>query len=71
MTVLGGFGGFERGWAEIGPQLEWAALQFAGDTYSQHCLSTIVGTDVASLVRLEIDPTATLTIAPRPSWNSG
>ena len=35
VTVFGGFGGYERGWAEVGPRLEWAASQFAGGTYNQ------------------------------------
>jgi hypothetical protein len=25
VTVMGGFGGFERGWVEVGPRLAWAA----------------------------------------------
>ena len=53
VTVFGGFGGFERGWAEVGPRLEWAASQFSGGTYGQEDLSTAVGTDVACLVSLE------------------
>jgi ketosteroid isomerase-like protein len=53
VTVFGGFGGFERGWAEVGPRLEWAASQFSGGTYSQENLSAIVGTDVACLLSLE------------------
>jgi ketosteroid isomerase-like protein len=53
VTVFGGFGGCERGWAEVGPRLEWAASQFAGGTYSQKDLSMTVGSDVACLVSLE------------------
>jgi SnoaL-like domain len=53
VTVFGGFGGFERGWAEVGPRLDWAASHFAGGTYSQQDLSATVGTDVACLVSLE------------------
>jgi ketosteroid isomerase-like protein len=67
VTVFGGFGGFERGWAEVGPRLDWAASHFAGGTYSQQDLSATVGTDVACLVSLErwsytspTDHTATL-----------
>jgi len=29
ITVLGGFGGFERGWSEVEPRLDWAASQFS------------------------------------------
>src|SRR5438552_15913102 len=53
VTVLGGFGGFARGWSEVGPRLEWAASHFAGGTYSQQDLSAAVGTNLACLVSLE------------------
>ena len=53
VTVLGGFGGFERGWAEVGPRLDWAASHFSGGAYSQEEISVTVGTDVACLVSLE------------------
>jgi ketosteroid isomerase-like protein len=53
VTVFGGFGGYQRGWAEVGLRLEWAASQFAGGTYSQKDLSTTVGSGVACLVSLE------------------
>ena len=53
VTVMGGFGGFERGWSEVGPRLDWAASQFAGGSYRQEDLSAIVGPEVACLVSLE------------------
>lgn len=53
VTVMGGFGGLERGWAEVGPRLAWAAAHFAGGTYSQQIVSQTVGHDVAGLVSLE------------------
>jgi hypothetical protein len=53
VAVLGGFGGFESGWAEIGPRLEWAASHFAGGSYSQEDLSAAVGTEIACLVSIE------------------
>ena len=53
VTVMGGFGGFERGWSEVGPRLDWAASQFAGGSYRQDDLSVIVGPEVACLVSLE------------------
>ena len=53
VTVLGGFGGFEHGWKEVGPRLDWAASHFAGGSYSQETLSATVGSDVACLVSLE------------------
>jgi SnoaL-like domain len=53
VTVMGGFGGFERGWAEVGPRLAWAASHFHGGEYSQQDISAIVGQDAACLVCLE------------------
>ena len=53
VTVFGGFGGLEHGWAEVGPRLEWAASHFSNGVYSQQDLSATVGTDVACLVSLE------------------
>jgi len=53
VTVMGGFGGFEHGWAEVGPRLAWAASHFHGGDYSQQDISVTVGTDVACLVCLE------------------
>ena len=53
VTVMGGFGGFERGWAEVGPRLAWAAAHFRGGEYSQQDISMTVGRDVACLVCLE------------------
>jgi SnoaL-like domain len=53
VTVMGGFGGFERGWAEVGPRLAWAASHFHGGEYSQQDISMHVGLDAACLVCLE------------------
>jgi ketosteroid isomerase-like protein len=53
VTVMGGFGGCERGWAEVGPRLAWAASHFHGGDYSQQDISVVVGGDVACLVCLE------------------
>ncbi len=53
VTVMGGFGGVERGWAEVGPRLAWAASHFHGGTYSQQVVGLTVGQDVACLVSLE------------------
>jgi ketosteroid isomerase-like protein len=53
VTVFGGFGGSERGWAEVGPRLAWAASHFSGGAYSQEEISATVGADVACLVSLE------------------
>ncbi|MGH8011788.1 MAG: YybH family protein [Candidatus Binataceae bacterium] len=53
ITVLGGFGGFERGWSEVEPRLEWAASQFNNGSFSQREISTIVGTELAVTVTIE------------------
>ncbi len=53
VTVMGGFGGVERGWAEVGPRLAWAASHFHGGAYNQRVVAESVGQDVACLVCLE------------------
>ena len=53
VTVMGGFGGVERGWAEVGPRLAWAASHFHGGAYSQQIIRTTVGQHVACHVSLE------------------
>jgi len=30
VMLFGGWGGYERGWHQVGPRLEWAASRFAG-----------------------------------------
>ena len=27
-TILGGFGGYEKGWSEVGPRYDWASSQY-------------------------------------------
>jgi len=53
VTVLGGFGGFERGWIEVEPRLDWAASQFADGDFSQQVVSSIVESDLAMIVTIE------------------
>jgi ketosteroid isomerase-like protein len=31
VTIFGGFGAYERGWAAVGPRLDWAARRFGAD----------------------------------------
>ncbi len=31
VTIFGGFGAYERGWAAVGPRLDWAASRFGGE----------------------------------------
>ena len=53
VTVLGGFGGFKRGWKEVGPRLDWAASHFSDGRFQQEEVSTIVGSDLAMTVTIE------------------
>ncbi len=53
ITVLGGFGGFENGWQEVGPRLDWAAAQFRNGTFEQKEVSVVVGSDLACTVTIE------------------
>jgi ketosteroid isomerase-like protein len=53
ITIFGGFGGLERGWAETEPRLDWAASQFAGGSVEKKDLSVIVGADLACTVTIE------------------
>jgi hypothetical protein len=55
ITVLGGFGGFEQGWNEVGPRLDWAASQFAGGSYERKTVSMVEGTDLAYTVSIEVN----------------
>ena len=53
ITIFGGFGGLERGWAEVELRLDWAASQFAGGSVEEEALSVIVGADLACTVTIE------------------
>jgi len=53
ITVLGGFGGLERGWTEVGPRLDWAAAQFAGGSYARETIAMVEGEDLAYTVSVE------------------
>ena len=53
VTVLGGFGGVERGWSEVGPRLDWAASQFTNGSYERKALSVVEGVDLAYTVSIE------------------
>lgn len=53
ISLFGGFGGHEIGWAQIGPRLEWVAQTFAGGHCTYEPLSQVIGADVALVVQLE------------------
>jgi ketosteroid isomerase-like protein len=53
ISVLGGFGGHEVGWAAIGPRLDWVAEEFAGGHFEYEHVVSAVGTDMGLVVQLE------------------
>ena len=54
-TILGGFGGYEKGWAAVGPRYDWAASQYkdSGAKLKIEYISTIVSGDLAFTVAIE------------------
>jgi len=55
VTILGGFGGYEKGWQEVGPRYDWAAARFRESraTLKVQYLTTVVSADLAYTVSLE------------------
>ena len=51
--IFGGLGGYERGIAEIGPRLRWAAQHVIATDFRWENLKTDVGADMAVTVDLE------------------
>lgn len=54
-TIFGGFGGFEKGWDEVGSRYDWAASQFqpSGATKAVAYLSKGESGDLAFAVSIE------------------
>ena len=54
-TIFGGFGGFEKGWGQVGDRYDWAASQFraSGATEVIEYLSTGVSGSLAYSVAIE------------------
>lgn len=54
-TILGGWGAYEKGWAEVGPRYDWAAARFqpSGATVKVEYVSTVVSGNLAYTVTLE------------------
>lgn len=54
-TIFGGFGGFEKGWDEVGSRYDWAASQFqaSGATKAVEYLSKGESGDLAFTVSIE------------------
>jgi ketosteroid isomerase-like protein len=54
-TIFGAFGGYEKGWAQVGPRYEWASAQFKGTSNENRVeyLSTGSSGDLAYTVSIE------------------
>lgn len=53
ITIFGGHGGYERGWDQVGPRLEWAASRFSEGTAQYELISSAVSGDLAYAVGIE------------------
>ena len=68
VTIFGAFGGYERGWTEVGPRFEWAASQYrsSGAKKSIEYLSKYADANVAYTVAIERDEVRTAGEATEP-----
>lgn len=53
VTIFGGFGAYERGWAAVGPRLDWAASRFSGVRMTYEPLGAGSSGDVGYAIGLE------------------
>ena len=53
VTLMGAWGGYERGWSLVGPRLEWVSKQGTEGTYSYDEVASILGSDLALFVQIE------------------
>lgn len=53
VTIMGAFGGFERGWDNVAQRLDWASAGIDGSERRVENLLTVVGEDLACTVDLE------------------
>lgn len=53
VVIMGAFGGYERGWEQVGARLDWAAAGIASAGRSAENVVTVVGDDLAYTVDLE------------------
>jgi SnoaL-like domain len=55
VTIIGGWGGYERGWEEVGARYDWAAAQFvsSGSRVEIENVSIVAGSDLAFTVDIE------------------
>jgi ketosteroid isomerase-like protein len=54
-TIMGAFGGYEKGWKQVGPRYDWAAAQYKGRKVKvkTEYLSVVVSGDLAFTVAIE------------------
>jgi ketosteroid isomerase-like protein len=55
VTIMGAWGGYEKGWSEVGPRYDWAAARFkdSGAKVKVEYLSSDVSGDLAYTVAIE------------------
>jgi ketosteroid isomerase-like protein len=53
VVIMGGFGGYERGWEQVSARLDWASKGIAATNRSEENIATVVGEDLAYTVDLE------------------
>ena len=52
-TLFGGWGGWERGWEQLGPRYDWAAARFAGGEVTFEEIARYPSPDLAQTVHIE------------------
>jgi ketosteroid isomerase-like protein len=53
ITIFGGWGAYERGWAQVEPRLEWAASRWRGGHTDFEILAAGVSGDLAYTIWIE------------------
>ncbi|MGH2460205.1 MAG: YybH family protein, partial [Chloroflexota bacterium] len=54
VTLFGGRGAYERGWAQLAPRFDWIAATYAESRdFASENISTVVGADLAYAVGIE------------------
>ena len=53
VTIMGGFGAYERGWDTVRPRLMWASSQFRDGTQERDHVSSFFDDNVGYLVSID------------------
>ena len=53
VVIMGGFGGYERGWEQVSARLDWASKGLAASDRSEENIVTVAGADLGYTVDLE------------------